>query len=168
MDRVLIDDVTLAMLKAGGHDVDGWLRSLNMVGWDPEPTGCVPGISRGTINGFLREPAVHDTHVALGEGVTYTRGDTRPGPQIVIADDRLPSSVLIALIGQSVRRLVDHPALTDAKVMDVFRASGHLYVTIDVTMTSVATSIPIADIKARMMERWANGRLGRRGRGKMA
>lgn len=159
MDRVLIDDVTLRFLRTRRAEVDAWLRSLEMVGWEPEPSGRVAGVSNGTINGFMREPVVHGTHVDLGERVTFTRCGTRPGPQLFVGEAAaLPQSVLTALVGRSARTIVDHDALTDARIVSAFNASGHLYVNLDMPMHPVETSIGIAAIKRRVMAEWGRGR----------
>jgi hypothetical protein len=158
MDQILIDDVTLRVLTAREADVDAWLRSLEMVGWTPEPSGSVPSISNATINGFMREPVVHGTHVELGERITFTRCGTQPGPQLFVGETAvLPQSVLTALVGRSARTIVDHDALTDARILSAFNASGHLYVDLDMPMHPVETSIGIAAIKRRVMAEWGRG-----------
>lgn len=161
MDHVLIDDITLRFLRNGQADVDAWLRSLEMVGWEPEPSGRVAGVSNGTINGFMREPVVHGTHVELGERVTFTRCGTQPGPQLFVGDTAaLPQSVLTALVGRSARTIVDHDALTNAGIVSAFNAAGHLYVDLDMPMHPVKTSIGISSIKRRIMADWAKGPRG--------
>lgn len=105
MSRILLD-----VMAHGRCDAAAWLTIMPHVDWVnlPGPMGGRSVITRNDRDKRLGEMAVFDTHVDLGDGVTWLGENVI---DISMSRRELPETVMEAARGRALRGIVSHPAL---------------------------------------------------------